>query len=158
MADIGAGIDIELDQQVEFAGSRIDFRRNLGVGDLVGNVVGFAELAFDLDEEGDHARLLPPQGGQARSAAAERKSSKNQPLWQGGLRRNYHRIRSFGQGFFKCRNQASRSTSASTRWSIPTAPAGTDCPSWRGSSPPAAPPSCSCATSTARRAPWSKRR
>src|SRR5436190_24333772 len=57
MADIGAGLDVELDQQVEFAGGRIDFGGDLGVGELVRHFVGLAELALDLDEEGNHARL-----------------------------------------------------------------------------------------------------
>ena len=51
------GIDVEFHQQIEIAGGRIDFRGDLGVGELVGDLVGLAELAFDLHEKGDHARL-----------------------------------------------------------------------------------------------------
>src|SRR5579871_4604846 len=55
--DIGAGLDIKFDQKIELAGGRIDFRRDFGIRELVGHLVGFAEMAFDLDEEGNHPRL-----------------------------------------------------------------------------------------------------
>src|SRR6202023_2984459 len=57
MADIGRGIDVEFHQQIEVARSRIDFRGDLGVRELVGALVGLAALPFDLHEKGDHARL-----------------------------------------------------------------------------------------------------
>ena len=57
MADIGRGIDVEFHQQIEVAGGRIDFRGDLGVRELIGDLVGLAELTFDLHEKGDHARL-----------------------------------------------------------------------------------------------------
>jgi hypothetical protein len=58
MADIGALFDVELDQEVEFACGRVDLRRNLGVGERVGNRVGLAEMTFDLNEKRDHFHLL----------------------------------------------------------------------------------------------------
>ncbi len=54
MADIGAGIDVEFHQQVVVARGRIDFGGDFGFGQFVGHLVGLAELAFDLDEEGGH--------------------------------------------------------------------------------------------------------
>src|SRR5262245_22834461 len=59
VADIGVGLDVELHQQVEVAGGGIDLGGDLGIGEPVGHVVGLAQVAFDLDEEGNHARLLP---------------------------------------------------------------------------------------------------
>src|SRR4029079_17703373 len=59
MADIGAGLDIDLHQQVEFARGRIDLGGDLGVGEAVGHLVGLAELALDLDEERDHGASGP---------------------------------------------------------------------------------------------------
>ena len=58
MADIGRRFDIEFDQQVEIARGRIDFGRDLGIGQLARNLIRLAELAFDLHEKWDHARLL----------------------------------------------------------------------------------------------------
>jgi hypothetical protein len=57
MADIGCRFDIEFDQQVEIAGGRINFGSDLGVSQLVRDLIRFAELAFDLHEKWDHARL-----------------------------------------------------------------------------------------------------
>ena len=57
MADIGRLIDVEFHQKVEIPRGRIDFRSDLGVRQLIGDLVGLAELAFDLHEKGDHARL-----------------------------------------------------------------------------------------------------
>src|SRR4029078_9790874 len=54
MADVDAGVDIDLHQQIELACGRIDFGGDLGVGEAVGHLVGLAELAFDLDEKGNH--------------------------------------------------------------------------------------------------------
>jgi hypothetical protein len=54
MADVDLVFDIELAQQVVVAGGGIDFGSDLGVRDRVCDIVGFAELAFDLDEEGYH--------------------------------------------------------------------------------------------------------
>src|SRR5881392_3964209 len=53
--DIGHFIDVELHQQVVVAGGRVDFRGQLRVRELVRHLIGLAELAFDLDEEGDHS-------------------------------------------------------------------------------------------------------
>jgi hydroxyethylthiazole kinase len=57
MADIGCGIDVEFYQKIEIAGGRVDFRGNFRVGKLVGDLIGLAELAFNLHEKGDHGRL-----------------------------------------------------------------------------------------------------
>jgi hypothetical protein len=54
MADVIVVSDIELGHQVEIAGSRINLRRDLGVGKSAGNLVGFAEVAFDLHEKRLH--------------------------------------------------------------------------------------------------------
>jgi hydroxyethylthiazole kinase len=57
MADVGCGIDIEFYQKIEITGGRVDFRGDLRVGELVGDLIGLAELAFNLHEKGDHGRL-----------------------------------------------------------------------------------------------------
>ena len=54
MADVGAAVDVELHQQVIVAGGRVDLGSDLGFGKRVGHPLGFAELAFDLHEEGGH--------------------------------------------------------------------------------------------------------
>jgi len=59
MADVGRGLDIELDQEIEVPGRRINFGSDLGISELAGHVVCFAKLAFDLHEKRDHARLRP---------------------------------------------------------------------------------------------------
>ena len=46
-------------EEVEFARGRIDLGGDLGVGERVGHLIGFAELAFDLDEERESRR--PPK-------------------------------------------------------------------------------------------------
>src|SRR5258705_12584005 len=61
MADVGAVLDIELHQQVEVAGGRINFGCDLGIGQRVGNRIGFAEVAFDLNKKRNHAFLLGPR-------------------------------------------------------------------------------------------------
>ena len=58
MSDVDAGVDIDLNQKVELARGRIDFGRHLGVGKPVCHLVGFAELAFDLDEKRDHGTFF----------------------------------------------------------------------------------------------------
>ncbi len=57
MADVGGGIDVEFHQEVEIARRRVDFRGNFRIGELIGNLIGLAELAFNLHEKGDHGRL-----------------------------------------------------------------------------------------------------
>ena len=57
MTDVGLVLDVELDQEVVVAGGRIDFGGEFSIRELVRHFVGFAELAFDLNEEGDHSRL-----------------------------------------------------------------------------------------------------
>src|SRR5262249_32249994 len=57
VADVGLLLDVKLHQQVEIPGGRIDLGGELGIRELVGDFVRLAELAFDLNEEGDHSRL-----------------------------------------------------------------------------------------------------
>jgi hypothetical protein len=57
MTDIGRRLDIEFYQEIEVAGCRIDFGSDLRVGQLARDLIRFAELAFYLYEEWDHARL-----------------------------------------------------------------------------------------------------
>ena len=54
VADIGALIDIELHQQVVMPRGGVDLRGDLGLRQRIGNDIGLAELAFDLDEKGHH--------------------------------------------------------------------------------------------------------
>ncbi len=58
VADVGAGLDVEFHQQVEIAGGRIDLGGDLSFGKFVGDLIGLAEFAFDLDEERGHCRSL----------------------------------------------------------------------------------------------------
>ena len=69
MADVGTGLDVEFRQQVEVAGSGIDLGCDLGIGELVRDFVGFAEVALDLNEEGNHARLRPATAIEQKRAA-----------------------------------------------------------------------------------------
>src|SRR5262245_33992901 len=68
MADVGLVLDVELHQEVEVAGGRIDFRSELRVRELVRHLVGLAEVAFDLHEEGDHSRLRVARGRRRQSS------------------------------------------------------------------------------------------
>src|SRR5262249_1316638 len=68
MADVGLVLDVEFHQQVEVAGGRIDLGSELGIRELVRHVVGLAELALDLDEEGDHSRLRAALGRKRQSS------------------------------------------------------------------------------------------
>ena len=54
MADVGGVIDVEFDQQIVITGGGVDLRGDLGIGKRAGNLVGFAELAFDLHEKRLH--------------------------------------------------------------------------------------------------------
>jgi hypothetical protein len=54
VADIGVVVDVELHQQVVLAGRGIDLGGDLGFGKRIGDHIGLAELAFDLDEKGNH--------------------------------------------------------------------------------------------------------
>src|ERR1700761_5494842 len=58
VADVGVVIDIELHQEIVIARGGVDFRGNLGLGERVGDGVGLAELALELDEEGNHRCCL----------------------------------------------------------------------------------------------------
>jgi DNA-binding transcriptional LysR family regulator len=60
MADVDIGRDMELGQDVVIAGGRVDFRGDLAVGEFAGDLIGLAEPAFDLDEEGLHRALRNP--------------------------------------------------------------------------------------------------
>src|SRR5262245_16184721 len=77
MADIGPFFHIELDEKVEVSRRRVDLGGDLGVGELVRHLVRLAEMAFDLDEEGNHARLRAAPlgraaGNRAKSAAIDK--------------------------------------------------------------------------------------
>jgi hypothetical protein len=54
VADVGARLDIEFHQQVIVARGRVDLGGDLGFGQRVRDLLGLAELAFDLDKEGGH--------------------------------------------------------------------------------------------------------
>src|SRR6185312_826914 len=54
MADVGVVVDVEFDQQIVIAGGGIDLRGDLGLRERIGDGIGLAELAFELDEEGNH--------------------------------------------------------------------------------------------------------
>jgi len=60
MADIGAVLDVELDQEIIVAGRRIDSEAISAVGERVRHLVGFAEMTLDLDEEGTMRASGPP--------------------------------------------------------------------------------------------------
>jgi hypothetical protein len=57
VSDIGVAIDIELYQEIIVARRRVDFRGYFCVSKLICDIIGLAELTFDLDKEGDHFRL-----------------------------------------------------------------------------------------------------
>jgi len=54
MADVGVVVDVEFDQQIVVADSGIDLRGDFGLRERIGDGVGLTELAFELDEEGNH--------------------------------------------------------------------------------------------------------
>src|SRR5712672_3278859 len=54
MADVGVVVDVELYQQIVVACGGIDLGGDLGLGERVGDGIGLAELAFELDKEGNH--------------------------------------------------------------------------------------------------------
>src|SRR6266581_3537882 len=54
MPDVGRILDIELHLQIEIAGRGIDLRGDFGIRDGIRHLVRLAEMAFDLDEEGNH--------------------------------------------------------------------------------------------------------
>jgi hypothetical protein len=70
--DIGGVVDVELHQQVVIARGRIDLGGDLCFGERVGDLIGLAELAFDLDEEGGHGslRMRPKQQKAPRLASS----------------------------------------------------------------------------------------
>src|SRR5436190_12735418 len=57
MADIGGWFDIKFYQQIKVPGRRVDLRSDFCIGKLARDLVGLAELTFDLHEKRDHARL-----------------------------------------------------------------------------------------------------
>src|SRR5690242_502851 len=73
MTDVGFVIDIEFHQEVIVPRGRIDLGGDLGFGQLVGDRIGLAELAFDLDEERNH------RGGLRGSYSMTRKSGTGFP-------------------------------------------------------------------------------
>src|SRR6185437_4979731 len=64
MADVGVVVDVELDQQIVVAGGRVDLRGDLGLGECIGDGVGLAELAFELDEKRYHRCRLRKSSAQ----------------------------------------------------------------------------------------------
>jgi len=54
MTDVGLVVDVELCQQIVVARRRIDFRSDFGLGERIGDRIGFAKLSFDLNEERHH--------------------------------------------------------------------------------------------------------
>src|SRR5580704_15161749 len=55
MADIDLGVQVELGDDVVIACGRVDFRCDLGIVKRACDLVGLAELALALDEEGLHS-------------------------------------------------------------------------------------------------------
>ncbi len=58
MADVSVVIDIEFHQEIVIARGGIDLRGDLGFGERVGDGVGLAELALELNEKGNHRCCL----------------------------------------------------------------------------------------------------
>jgi hypothetical protein len=88
MTDVGLFFDIELYQQIVVSRGRIDFRGDFGIRELVGHVIGSAELALDLDEERDHPRLRLPTRRysiQQNSTALTRRSELREATWCSAL-------------------------------------------------------------------------
>src|SRR4029079_6342529 len=64
MADVSVIVDVKFHQEIRVAGGGVDLGGDLGFRKRVGDDVGLAELAFDLDEERYHrgrspGRLIP---------------------------------------------------------------------------------------------------
>src|SRR5215475_9479581 len=58
VADVGVLVDIELDQEVVLARGGVDLRGDLGLRKRIGDHIGLAELALDLDEKRNHRGRL----------------------------------------------------------------------------------------------------
>jgi hypothetical protein len=58
MSDVGALFDVKFHKQIKVTGGRINLGRDLGIGKRIRHRIGFAEVAFDLNEKRDHA--FPP--------------------------------------------------------------------------------------------------
>src|SRR5712691_11116325 len=95
VADVGVVVDIELDQEVVMPCGGIDLRGDLGFRKRVGDGVGLAKLALDLDEEGNHRGRLrasidpnrPDLPAKASSKASHETSRETSRLaGDGGLR------------------------------------------------------------------------
>ena len=69
MPDVGALFDVEFHQQIEVASGRINLGCDLGIGKRIGYRVGFAKVAFDLNEKRDHVFLL--NGWRARPQSSK---------------------------------------------------------------------------------------
>jgi hypothetical protein len=54
VADVGVVFDIEFNQQIVMPRGGVDLGGDFGLRERVGDGVGLAELAFDLNEEGNH--------------------------------------------------------------------------------------------------------
>src|SRR4051794_3591629 len=74
VTDVGRILNVELHQEVEVAGGRIDLRSDLGIRERVRYLVGFAEMAFDLHEKRNHPALpkLSPSIQQNHARLASR--------------------------------------------------------------------------------------
>ena len=55
-ADIDVILDVEFRHQVELSADRIDFGRDLAIGDFIGHRVGLAKFALKLHEKTLHRR------------------------------------------------------------------------------------------------------
>src|ERR1700680_4669993 len=71
MADISVVVDVELHQEVVIARGRIDLGGDLGLGKRVGDGIGLAEPALDLDEEGNHRCRLQKASRRLQYSAQE---------------------------------------------------------------------------------------
>jgi hypothetical protein len=58
MADVGRRIDVKLDQEVEISGGGVDLGSNFSICERIGDRIGLAELAFDLNKKRNH--YAPP--------------------------------------------------------------------------------------------------
>src|ERR1700738_1501330 len=67
--DVGVVVDVEFYQEIVVASGGIDLGRNLGFRKRIGDGVGLAELALDLDEGGTHRCRLRKSVSQALNIA-----------------------------------------------------------------------------------------
>ena len=74
LADVLLVLDVDLHQQVVFAAGRIEFGDQLGLLDGVGNLVGLAGRALQLDEYGLHGKFLKMLSFGRRPVEAQHRS------------------------------------------------------------------------------------